>query len=73
MEDLMMHRRHHNAKKTLSQQLEKLERINDAEERAVGAEITRIKRRHVAKFGRPKPMTNMPLRGIASETDDHSV
>ena len=64
---MIRHRRQ--AKKILSQQLERLERINDAEERAIGAEVAKIKRRHIEKFGRPKPMTDLPIKGIASEHD----
>lgn len=72
MEYLMIRRRHHNSKNKLKQHLEKLEQINDAEERAISAEIARIKRRHIEKFGRPKPLTDIPLKGIASEKNDIS-
>ncbi len=68
-----MPRRRDSSKKTLSQQIEKLEQINNAEARAIGAEITRIKRRHIEKYGRPKPVTNLSIKGIASEHDNHQA
>ena len=69
MEHLMISRRHHNLKAKLRQHLDKLDRINEAEARAIRAEIAKIKRRHIEKFGRPKPITDMPINGIASEKD----
>lgn len=62
--------RHHQYTKRLQRHLEKLERLNADEERRVIAEIAQIKRSHIRKFGRPKPATDMPLHGIASETDE---
>jgi|GEM_PF-6200948 len=69
MENVMVTKRHHHYAKRLRQHLEKLEQLNAAEEQRVITEVARIKRSHIRKFGRPKPATSMPLRGIASEND----
>jgi hypothetical protein len=69
MEYTMIKNRHHKYTQRLQRHLEKLERLNDAEEQQVIAEVARIKRSHIRKFGRPKPATSIPLSGIASEND----
>lgn len=69
MEYTMTTHRHHMYTKRLRKHLEKLERLNEAEEKQVIAEIARIKRSHIRRFGQPKPTTSIPLRGIASEND----
>jgi hypothetical protein len=69
MEHFMTQKRHHTFRKLLRRHLEKLERVNDAEEQAVLDEVAKIKRSHIRKFGRPKPLSNIPLKGIVSESD----
>jgi hypothetical protein len=65
--DLMINRPHH-PKKTHKQTI--LEKINEAEERMVNAEVARIKRTHIEKFGHPKPISKIPIKGIVSESDE---
>ena len=67
----MTSRDHHDSKIKLNKRLEKLEQINHAEEQAVSAEVAKIKRHHIEKFGRPKPITTMPLKGIVSERNEN--
>lgn len=69
----MTGRRHHLSKKRLTEHLDKLERINKAEENQVIAEVAKIKRSHVRRYGRPKPVTNIPLKGLVSESDDSAT
>lgn len=69
MEYTMIKNRHHVYAQRLRKHLEKLERLNAAEEKQVIKEIAQIKRSHIRRFGRPKPATDIPLRGIASEND----
>ncbi|MDB5184098.1 MAG: hypothetical protein JWO07_779 [Candidatus Saccharibacteria bacterium] len=66
----MIRSHHHNPKKILKSHIEKLERANREEENAVIAEVAKIKRSHIRRFGRPKPISEIPLNGIVSEHND---
>ena len=65
----MISRRRHLMQKKFTSHIEKLEQINASEEKAVIDEVTKIKRSHIKKFGYPKTMTGMSLKGIAPDTD----
>lgn len=57
------------SQKRLRRRMDELDRINKEEENKVVAEVAQIKRHYIKKFGKPKPVTNMRLKGIASERD----
>lgn len=56
--------------KLLARHMEALDRANKDEEQKVIKEVATIKRNYIKKYGRPKTLTDMPIKGIASEKDD---